>query len=284
MDVSAEHLVAQARERFQLQDYYGAIHLLEEVLTSGRAFADAHQLLGVSYGLIEQPERALEHLDRALELNPNYATAHQWLGRHLFACGKIEQGLTEAEVATRLDPLSAIIASDYGLLLGVARRWDEALAVCQRALALQPDFRHALLWQAAALTGLPANAPSRSTMWRYSKPCASKSCACAAGSRWNTVARAMSPCSSRTQTPSLRSMAGKRIMVVNAAILHRPACSTSAVTDGPRSMKSPVIRACRRVPTAASYSKYSPEVAAPPASNDATISGWDASTRSMPPR
>src|SRR5437016_8783483 len=31
MDVSAEHMVEQARERFQLQDYYGAIHLLEEV-------------------------------------------------------------------------------------------------------------------------------------------------------------------------------------------------------------------------------------------------------------
>src|SRR5207237_9306713 len=64
---------------------------------------------------------------------------------------------------------------------------------------------------AAALTGLPAKAPSRSTTWRYSNPCASKACACAAGSRWKTVARAMSPCSSRTHCPSLRSMAGKRI-------------------------------------------------------------------------
>src|SRR5207247_243218 len=45
MDVSPERLVEQARERFQLQDYYGAIHLLEEVGASGRAFADAHHLL-----------------------------------------------------------------------------------------------------------------------------------------------------------------------------------------------------------------------------------------------
>src|SRR5205085_2005233 len=42
---------------------------------------------------------------------------------------------------------------------------------------------------AAALTGLPAKAPSRSTTWRYSNPCASKACACAAGSRWKTGAR-----------------------------------------------------------------------------------------------
>src|SRR5262249_8779210 len=54
-------------------------------------------------------------------------------------------------------------------------------------------------------------AASRSTTWRYSNPSATKVCACAAGSRLNTVARALSPCSSRTQTPSLMSMAGNKI-------------------------------------------------------------------------
>src|SRR6266705_1725603 len=75
MDVSPEHLVEQARERFQLQDYYGAIHLLEEVVTTGRAFADAHHMLGLSYSLVGQPEQALAQLDRALALNPHYVEA-----------------------------------------------------------------------------------------------------------------------------------------------------------------------------------------------------------------
>src|SRR2546427_879904 len=75
MDVSPEHLVAQARERFDLQDYYGAIHLLEEVVASGRAFADAHHLLGLSYSLAGQQEQALAHLDRALALNARYVEA-----------------------------------------------------------------------------------------------------------------------------------------------------------------------------------------------------------------
>src|SRR6185437_1868577 len=75
MDVSAEHLVAQARERFQLQDYYGAIHLLEEVVTAGRAFADAHHMLGLSYSLVGQQDQALAQLDRALALNPHYVGA-----------------------------------------------------------------------------------------------------------------------------------------------------------------------------------------------------------------
>src|SRR2546426_7354821 len=75
MDVSPERLVEQANERFQLQDYYGAIHLLEEVIATGRAFADAHHLLGLSYSLAGQPDKALEQLDRALALNPTYIEA-----------------------------------------------------------------------------------------------------------------------------------------------------------------------------------------------------------------
>src|SRR6267142_6003761 len=75
MDVSPERLVEQASERFQLQDYYGAIHLLEEVIATGRAFADAHHLLGLSYSLAGQSDKALEQLDRALALNPNYIEA-----------------------------------------------------------------------------------------------------------------------------------------------------------------------------------------------------------------
>jgi tetratricopeptide (TPR) repeat protein len=75
MDVSPEHLVEQARERFELQDYYGAIHLLEEVVAGGRAFADAHHLLGLSYSLVGQPDNALAQFDRALQLNPRYVEA-----------------------------------------------------------------------------------------------------------------------------------------------------------------------------------------------------------------
>src|SRR4029453_9607605 len=65
---------------------------------------------------------------------------------------------------------------------------------------------------AAALTGLPANAPLRSMMCRYAKPCSSKLRACAAGSVLNTVASAIAPWRSRTHWPSLRSMAGNRII------------------------------------------------------------------------
>src|SRR5437763_16471156 len=75
MDVSPEHLVAQARERFQLQDYYGAIHLLEAVIATGRAFADAHHFLGLSYSLVCQQDPALAQLGRELASDTHYVEA-----------------------------------------------------------------------------------------------------------------------------------------------------------------------------------------------------------------
>src|SRR5262249_30882201 len=102
-----------------------------------------------------------------------------------------------------------------------------------RGLLVGPRMRS----PAATLTGLPAKAPSRSTTWRYSNPSASKACACAAGSRLNTVACAMSPCLSRTARPSLRSMAGNRITAStsgNSRSVSAPAAGSSPDGTGCR--------------------------------------------------
>ena len=59
MSGQTDRLLTRARERFAVQDYYGAVHLLEEIVDGGRAFADVHHLLGVSLSLLGQAERAL---------------------------------------------------------------------------------------------------------------------------------------------------------------------------------------------------------------------------------
>ena len=75
MDVSPAQLLERAKERFALNDYYGAIHLLVELTERGRAYADAQHLLGLCYHLADQPERALERLDEAVHINPRYVEA-----------------------------------------------------------------------------------------------------------------------------------------------------------------------------------------------------------------
>lgn len=100
MDMRPSQLLEQAKERFAVDDYYGAIHLLEELVASGRAFADAHHLLGLCYYMIGQGERALEAVDRALKLNPRYLEALMHRGVVLSALGRSEQA-QEAFAAAR---------------------------------------------------------------------------------------------------------------------------------------------------------------------------------------
>ncbi len=152
MDVSPEHLVEQANERFQLQDYYGAIHLLEEVIATGRAFADAHHLLGLSYSLAGQPEKALAQLDRALELNANYIEAliHRALvlnemGREEEANAMLRRarkvsserrGGFHGHVAAKLANQHAALGNAYYEAGGL----NEAIAQYEAALKLGPAF------------------------------------------------------------------------------------------------------------------------------------------------
>ncbi len=97
MRVSGEHLINQARERFALQDYYGAIHLLEDLVRSRGSFADAHHLLGLSFALLGQNDRALEHFETALHKNPRYLEAQIHRGIILTELGRTD----EAEEAFR---------------------------------------------------------------------------------------------------------------------------------------------------------------------------------------
>ena len=48
MDARPDHLVKSARERIDAGDAYGAIHILKELVATGQAYADAHNLLGLA--------------------------------------------------------------------------------------------------------------------------------------------------------------------------------------------------------------------------------------------
>jgi tetratricopeptide (TPR) repeat protein len=81
---------------------------------------------------------------RAIELNPNYATAHHWLGNSLLvSLGRFDEAVKEGQRAVELDPLSLIINADLGSTLLIARRYDEAIAQLQRTLKLDGNFAYA---------------------------------------------------------------------------------------------------------------------------------------------
>ena len=58
---------------------------------------------------------------RAIELDPNYATAHHWYAEFLALMGRFDEAFMEIERARKLDPLSLIVAADHGVILYYSR-------------------------------------------------------------------------------------------------------------------------------------------------------------------
>ena len=77
---------------------------------------------------------------RAIDQNPNYATAHQWYAVNLAATGRMDAALAEIRHAQELDPLSLVINADFGEFLGYARRYEDAVAQLQSTLKMDPNF------------------------------------------------------------------------------------------------------------------------------------------------
>ncbi|HEX2269268.1 MAG TPA: protein kinase [Pyrinomonadaceae bacterium] len=87
---------------------------------------------------------------RALELNPNYAPAHQWLAEHLATMKRFDEALAEIKRALELDPMSVIMNRIYGDILMDQRRYDEAIEQYRKTLELDPDFPTTQLFLARA--------------------------------------------------------------------------------------------------------------------------------------
>jgi len=162
MNTSTESLIARARDRFSLQDYYGTIHLLSDVVEMGCEFADVYHLRGLSFSLLGQHERALQEFEAALALNERYIEAHihrgiilSELGRSAEAHEAFEQAASHSaaggaglpsHVAGRLANQHAELAAGYAEV----GRLDEAIEQYRRALELSPDF-HDLRYRLARL-------------------------------------------------------------------------------------------------------------------------------------
>ena len=152
MDARPDHLVALARERLDAGDAHGAVHALTELVGTGRAFADAHNLLGLAFAMLERRDEALASFDRALLLNPRYVDATlnraitlSDLGRGDEAAdafraaqtlGAVDHTGFSAPVASQLANLHAELAVAYLEGGGTA----QAVQQLEAAVTLRPEF------------------------------------------------------------------------------------------------------------------------------------------------
>ncbi len=94
---------------------------------------------------------AEKEFKRAIELNPRYAEAHEWYGAwYLVPMGRLQEAIAEEKRAQELDPVSLIINFELGIVLYYAREYDQAIEQFRKTLELNPNFRHAQTYLAAA--------------------------------------------------------------------------------------------------------------------------------------
>lgn len=112
-----------------------------KALSVDDTLAEAHTSLAFikAYYEHDNPGAELE-FKRAIELNPNYATAHHWYSEYLIMDGREEESMAEIRRAQELDPLSPVINTTMGERLFFARRYDEAITYSRKTVEIAPDF------------------------------------------------------------------------------------------------------------------------------------------------
>ncbi len=98
---------------------------------------------------------AEQEFQRAIELNPNYATARHWYGVYLARMGKFDEAHRQLHRALDLDPYSPTININVGTAYYLARKYDEAVPHIRKALEIDPNFipAHSSLGQVMVAQG-----------------------------------------------------------------------------------------------------------------------------------
>jgi tetratricopeptide (TPR) repeat protein len=117
------------------------IELATKALELDERLAEAHNSLAALLADYHRnwPE-AEKHFKRAIALNPNYVTAHQWYAMYLSCLGRHDEAIAEVKQAETLDPLSPGTITSVGTTYYFARQFDRALEQYRRALDLDPNF------------------------------------------------------------------------------------------------------------------------------------------------
>lgn len=140
-----------------------------KALALDEGLAEAHTSLGLIALIYDWDWQAAEkEYRRAIQLDPNYATAHHWYAEFLAYHGRFDEAFAEIERARQLDPLSLIIATDRGEILYLSRDYDRAIAQVRAVLEMEPNFlpAHYILVFSLVQKGLFADALADIEKWR----------------------------------------------------------------------------------------------------------------------
>lgn len=136
----------------------------EKAIALDDSLAEAHVSLAMVHSSYDWDwSGAEQEFRRAIELNPNYATAHQWYGLLLASLGRFPEAEIEVRRGQQLEPLSPIINMAVAEVFTWERRYDDAIVEYKKILELDPTFDGAYgnLGEVYAAKGMYAEALAR---------------------------------------------------------------------------------------------------------------------------
>lgn len=120
-----------------------------KALEMDETLAEAHNALaGVKAEYDWNFAEAEKEFKRAIELNPNYASARHWYAEYLLNMGRKEEALAEIKRAQQVDPLSLIINSMLGLTYREVGQYEQAVEQLKKTMEMDPNFPRAHLFLA----------------------------------------------------------------------------------------------------------------------------------------
>lgn len=123
--------------------YGEAIEELNEALRLNPEYVEVHNNLAVTYDKMGKHDEALGHLNEALRLNPAYAEAHSNLGNLYARTARYEEAMEELKEAIKLKPAHAKAHNSLGHIYALQNKNQEAIGEFKEALRLDPDYAHA---------------------------------------------------------------------------------------------------------------------------------------------
>jgi DNA-binding winged helix-turn-helix (wHTH) protein/TolB-like protein len=118
-----------------------------KALVLDASLGEAHASLGFVKLYFEWDWPGAEaEFQRAIALNPNHATPHQWYSIYLLTAGRPADAFREIRSAQERDPLSLSVNTDLGFHYYYTGRYDEAVKQLKLVLEMNPDFPPAHLW------------------------------------------------------------------------------------------------------------------------------------------
>ena len=134
--VSYYYVGERPREIMPLAKTYAA-----KAIELDPALAEPHATLGFVAWILDRDRAGAEReFLKAIELNPNYPTAHHWYSRYLRSIGKLDDGEREIKRAEQADPLSLVIINNVAEVYVDRGDLNAATRECRRMIDLDPNF------------------------------------------------------------------------------------------------------------------------------------------------